>query len=140
MRRLIDPSAFVEDQHTSRSLASRFMEFGLSYLPASKTRAASDRRISDALNYTKVGEEMIRAPEIFIFDTCQRTIYEMEHYRWQEWKGKSAGEKSPNEKPVDKDDHMIENLGRALIQEPTFEPLTQNLGGTSEIPALDPYE
>lgn len=124
--RICDPLAFTEDQHQSdpkqQSLARRLSELDLDYQPATKDRIAANRRIDDALYYEKSGEEMISAPELYIFDTCQRTIWELEHYQWDDWRGKVAERKSPKETPQDKDDHMIENLGRLLLQEPEFIP------------------
>lgn len=143
-RRIIDPSAFIEDQHTQRSLAGSLANYGLSYLEASKMRTASDRRIEDALTYQKInmngGEEYIKWPELYIFDTCKRTIYEFEHLRWDEWKGKTAETKDQREKTVDKDDHSIENIGRILIMEPTFIPMPDiNQDFTGEPHNYDPY-
>lgn len=120
IRRIADPSAFIEDQHTQSSLAKRLSKYGLSYLEATKARAMSDRRIGSALTYTENNGFMVKAPELYIFDTCERTLFEFEHYRWDEWAGKSADKHDSREKPLDKDDHMIENLGRGLFQEPTF--------------------
>lgn len=126
-RRLADPSAFIEDQHTQRSLISKLESFKpFNYLEASKARTASNRRIADALDFQKVGDEFIVTPEIYVFDTCVRTIYEIEHWMWQEWTGKSRDTHDQKQTPVDKDDHMIENLGRILIQEPIFEPWEPN--------------
>jgi len=125
--RIADPLAFVEDQHqanpSQQTLANKLWEYGLQYNKATKDRRAADRRIKDALDFEMRGEDIIVAPELYIFDTCQRTIWEIEHLVWDEWRGKAAERKSPMEKPVDKDDHMIENLGRLLLQEPTFIPL-----------------
>ena len=122
--RICDPSAFIEDQHQSdpkqQSLARRLYDLDLDYQPATKDRVAANRRIDDALYYEKSGNEMISAPELYIFDTCARTIWELEHYQWDDWRGKAAERKSPKETPQDKDDHMIENLGRLLLQEPEF--------------------
>ena len=123
VRRLADPSAFIEDQHSQKSLISRLESFrSFNYLEASKARTASDRRIADALDYQKVGEEFIVTPELYVFETCPRTIWEIEHWMWQEWTGKARDAHDQKQKPVDKDDHMIENIGRILIQEPTWEP------------------
>jgi phage terminase large subunit-like protein len=142
-RRIIDPSALIEDQHTQKSLHSILSGLGLTYIEASKMRTMSDRRIEDALTYQKINlddrEEFIKNPEIYIFDTCPRTIYEFEHLRWDEWSGKTAENKDQREKTVDKDDHMIENLGRLLIQEPVFIPLYPM--NTQQIEEdYDPYE
>ena len=63
---------------------------------------------------------MVKAPELYVFANCQRFIYEIEHWRWQEWKGRTGMDKDRKEQPVDKDDHTLECLGRILWQEPTF--------------------
>lgn len=135
-----DPSMFIEDQHTQRSLAKMLVDEGLSYIPATKMRAASDKRIETALNYTEVNGYMLKAPELYIFETCQRTVFELEHYRWEDWTGKTAEKHDRKEKPVDKDDHTIECMGRALIIEPVFRALDlNNKQGVISNAELDPY-
>lgn len=136
-----DPSMFIEDQHTGRSLASMLAEEGVTYIPATKMRAASDRRIETALNYTQVNDHIVKPPELYIFENCQRTIFEIEHYRWDEWKGITGENRDRKEKPVDKDDHTIECLGRALIIEPTFVPYQPRNTGIGAIGSadFDPY-
>lgn len=144
VRRIIDPSALIPDQHTNKSLHSRLSSLGLTYQEASKLRAQSDRRIEDSLTYQKLGvtgqEEFIKAPEVYFFDTCKRTIWELEHLRWDEWTGKSAENKGQKEKAMDKDDHEIENLGRLLIQEPAFIALPSSGGVVSNKKNYDPYD
>jgi len=124
VRRLLEPAAFIEDQHTEKCLARTLVEYGLHYLKASKMRTQSDRRIEDALSFQQLGgsEEFIKAPEFYIFDICVRHIFEFEHYSWDDWTGKIAEKKGQKEKTIDKDDHAIENVGRILIQEPVFIP------------------
>jgi len=127
VRRMADPSAFIEDQHTQKSLISKIESYRpFNYLEASKARTASNRRIADALDFQKVGDEFIVTPELYVFETCKRTIYEIEHWMWQEWTGKARDTHDQKQSPVDKDDHMIENLGRILIQEPIWEPWVPN--------------
>lgn len=138
--RFCDPSAFIEDQHTGRSLASRLADHGLIYLEASKTRTASDKRIQEALKFVQLPTgEFVQEPEVYIFNTCKRTIFEFEHYRWDEWAGKTGENREPKEKAVDKDDHMIENLGRCLIMEPIFVPMPPKEAVVPSLPTLDPY-
>jgi phage terminase large subunit-like protein len=141
-RKIIEPAAFIKDQHTGIALTDRLEGYGLTYIEATKNRTASDRRIQDALFYQKVGDsnEFLKAPELYFFETCPRAIWEMEHYRWDEWSGKSADNKNPKEKPVDKDDHIIEDIGRILIQEPKFvEPPVEREEDTVEVNP-DPYD
>lgn len=139
VKRMADPWIFVPNQHLDdgRTLAEKLADEGLPYIEATKERAMSDRRITDALSYTEINGYMQKAPEVYIFDTCQRTIFEFEHYRWQEYTGKAADLHDPKPKPVDKDDHMIENLGRALYNEPVFVPYTPPAAIPQ--PNLDPY-
>lgn len=141
VKRMADPWIFNTTQHedVGKPLASHLADYGLNYIPATKARTMSDKRIEDALNYVEVNGMMIQAPEIYVFDTCQRTIFEMEHYQWQEMTGKSADNHNPSEKRLDKDDHMIENLGRALYNEPQFMPMQIRRENHESI-NLDPYE
>lgn len=139
--RWMDPSGFIENQHDGtpeKSLADKLKKFGLTYSQASKFRSLADRRVKDALEYQQIGDHFVKAPEVYFFDTCDRSIWEMDHYVWQDWTGKGADQHSPKEKPVDKDDHMIENLGRGLIMEPVFIPLPED-DYRRETTSLDPY-
>ena len=140
VKRMADPWIFTPSQHDrdGKTLAMKLADNGLTYLEASKSRAMSDRAIGDALNYTEINGYMQKAPEVYVFDTCQRTIFEMEHYRWQEYTGNSADKHDPNPKPVDKDDHQIENLGRCLFNRPIFIPYAKPQA--IEQVNLDPYD
>ena len=139
IKRMADPSAFVNNQHNQdgKTLADKLAENGLTYLQATKQRAMADRRIIDALAYTEINGYMMKAPELYVFSTCGRTQFEFEHYRWQEYVGKGAEFHNAKEKPVDKDDHMIENLGRGLYNEICFVPYESYQQVSS--PNLDPY-
>jgi hypothetical protein len=133
----------VEDQHTGKSLQGLLAGLGLTYLEASKLRTTSDRRIEDALAYTivRIGdhEEYIKSPDLYVFETCQRTIWEFEHYRWDEWASSLADKKDAKEKTLDKDDHFIENIGRILVQDPVFYPAPKSNEGFNITPNYDPY-
>ena len=142
--RWADPWIFNKDQHhgtNDKNLDEQLQDAGITYLPAPKQRTASDKRIETALNHHIINGHMQRPPELYIFNTCQRTVFEFEHYRWDEWRGKTGDNRNRKEKPVDKDDHMIENLGRALISEHVFfEKPATNYTGVIESTDLDPYD
>jgi hypothetical protein len=134
----IDPSAAIKDQHRDLSLSDSLAAYGLYYTPASKKREAADRAIANALSYSEVGGNMLQPPGIYIFDTCQRLIWEMSHYRWDDWSGKNADKHGAKQKPLDKDDHCIENLGRFLFDEQPFISYIE-AQETHEEPNDDPY-
>lgn len=119
--RLIDPSAYVDDQHRKeKSVGSQLFELGENYIKGSKDLHAGIKRTDSAFSYQLVKGRMIRPPELYIFDTCRTTIKQVDEYVWQEWKGATADGKKKNPSPRDKDDHMPENLHRLLIHEPKF--------------------
>lgn len=56
-------------------------------------------------------------PALFIFEDLIRTIYEIEGYMWEEDK----------QKPLDRDDHMMENLYRLLLLDTKYtEPIDED--------------
>ena len=134
--RLLEPAAFVEDQHRENphdeTLAMELAnKYDLQYQKATKNRRRADRRIRDALDYEQVGDDILVAPELYIFDTCKRTIWEIEHLIWDDWRGKTAERKSPMEKPVDKDDHCL--VGKTMIDLGNGQKAIKDLVGTEGI-------
>ncbi len=127
IRRIADPSAFVEDQNASpgvpKTLARRLANMGISYSEGSKQRMQAIRRIKESLHYVERDGIMIQAPELYVSELCTQTIYEFEHWQWDDWRGRTKELKNPREIPVDKDDHMMEDLGRILLEERVFEEL-----------------
>jgi phage terminase large subunit-like protein len=144
---IADPSAWVSNQHddvNEKDLATKLKDRGIHYKKATKSRTMADQSIKDALSYTKAADKFIKPPRLYVFETCERTIWEIEHYRWDEHSGKSADNKNRKEKPVDKDDHMVECLGRFCIQEPQFFPVPPKIINTNpdmqtNHDSLDPY-
>lgn len=141
VRQLIDPSASIVNQHDEdgKSLTERLNAFGLNYEDASKERTLANQRIMDAMAYQKLETgEFLQEPELFVFENCQQFIWEVEHWRWQELKGRSAETRNAPNAPIDKDDHLIEDLGRILIQEPQWFPVPPRVNQHQSI-SFDPY-
>lgn len=147
IQRRADPLAWNTNQHdpSKRTLAKELFDLGLSYVPASKDRSMGIQLTHNALSYqaTDLGdrEEIIKSPMLYIFETCVRTIWELEHWQYNEWTGKAAEKRNQSEKPQDKDDHMMENLGRGLLDEPRFVPMPRPSYAPQyeSIPTTDPY-
>ncbi len=145
INRKIDPSAFIVDQHTNNSLAQRILtisNYFLRYEPASKERTMAIQRTKDAIDYEIIMDQLVKPPELYVFDTCIRHIYEFEHWQYNEYTGKLAERKDRSERPQDKDDHMMENTGRFLIDEPGFIEMPLNFRQSTvqgSVPVSDPY-
>ena len=139
--RLIDPSAYNNDQHKQEpSVASKLGEYRLDFRAGSKDLQAGIKRTDEALTYEEINGEMIMSPELYVFDTCTVTIKQLEEYVWDEYKS-NADEKKPKGQPKDKNDHMPENLHRLLLSEPVYVPphLHKESDGKDEDDELDPY-
>ena len=144
-QRIIDPSGYIDDQHNEKpSIGSQLFEKGLHYVKGSKDLMAGIKRTDEALDYEMKGNEFIRAPEVYFFDTCPITIKQIDEYVWDEWHGRGADEKQPKARPKDKNDHQVENLHRLLLTNPQYVHYSQRNAGmpfsqTSEEDELDPY-
>ena len=144
--RLIDPSAYINDQHHDEkpSIAGQLDAFNLRYIGGSKDLSAGIKRTDDAFAYEMKGNEMIIAPEVYIFDTCPITIKQLEEYVWDEYHGRGADDREKKARPKDKNDHQPENLHRLLLHEPSFVPYVFDRSGDGgsmreEERNLDPY-
>ena len=99
-----EPAAWIEDPETGRSLAQSFAEGGLPVLKASKGKTHGILHLKGILNQ--------RDPlGIKFCPTLHRTLWEIQRYCYD----------TKTNLPVDKDDHMMENLYRLMINNPTWD-------------------
>lgn len=102
---LIDPSAFVISPIDNKSFADVFFENGI---PVEKAPKDLTRGIQETQQFlgsrvkTPLGSVI---PKCFFAPHLTETLWEFDHYEWAQGKNK----------PVDKDDHMMENLYRSVI-------------------------
>lgn len=85
----------------------------------------------------------IKEPMLYVFETAERTIWEFEHWQYNEYRGKAADSRDRSERPQDKDDHMMENLGRAFLNPIQFTEMpkyNERQGSQGDMPMLDPYD
>jgi hypothetical protein len=98
-----EPAAWIEDPETGRSLATAFAEGGLVVWKASKGKTHGILTLKGLFNK--------RDPLGLMFcPTVHRTLWEIRRYCY---------DPKTNE-PVDKDDHMMENLYRLMINNPEW--------------------
>lgn len=152
IERFADPSAWADVQPTKTIEQGLWKTVGqqladdhnLIYQPASKQRTHGIALIQDALDYqiTEINgaKQFVKKPMLYIFNTCVRTIWEAQHWQYNEWSGKSQEKKDPSEKPQDKDDHMMENLGRGFLNDTGFIPYSPPMTMPIHQVTLDPYD
>ncbi len=148
VQRRADPSAWTpaSSDRSDVTLASRLADMGLVYMQASKQRTLGITLINDALAYQATEVNGVfnfqQEPMLYCFETCVRNIYEFEHWQYSEYTGKGSDRKDQSEKPMDKDDHFMENLGRALLDEPSWRQYERPgiVASVGKIPQLDANE
>jgi hypothetical protein len=105
VRARVDPIAFNEDELTGKCWANDFELHNVFLTRAVKSlergipaaRAALKSRMPDG------------SPEWLVSPKLSRFIYEIKRYHWDK-----------DNKPVDKDDHMMENFYRTVLDEPVY--------------------
>lgn len=108
---ICDPSAFIEHPVDGSSMSDVFYENAIPVEKAPKdlergilaTESALARRI-DAPSGKKI-------PKMFFAGHMTETLWEFDHYEWDQRR---------ENKPVDKNDHMMENLYRLVITHPGY--------------------
>jgi phage terminase large subunit-like protein len=122
-RILIDPIANTPDPATGRSLKISLCEAGLDPIPTEGSKDLSGGIIEVQNALTPVPLEVPihqRNPLLYIMDNCVRTRKEIVTYSWDDWRHTSSDAKGSKQKPIDKDDHMMENLRRLVTIHPQW--------------------
>lgn len=121
---IADPSAFTEDKHTQTTLADQLYKLSdglINYRPGSKDRTNCISLQQNALAYRFEGGVMYKHPQIGVFlEKCPNLVYEIEHWQYNEYSGRSSERHDKNQKPQDKNDHLIECWGRFEAEDPQF--------------------
>jgi hypothetical protein len=97
----IDPNAVIEDPNSETSVIDTLASHDLFFMPATKDRTQGTLKVGEKLR--ERGHHDL--PTIYFSPNLTQTLFEMTHYV----KDPETG------KPVDKDDHMMENLYRAVL-------------------------
>ena len=123
---LCDPAGWVtrQDEQHSKSIVDQLNEKRIFPLKGSKDLSGGIIKMSEMLSLVvgmkkksdsvKKYEEVLRdRPQLMIMSHLDRLKYEMKNYRWQAPPRTRTGEgRTPKQKPVDKDDHLVEALRR----------------------------
>lgn len=102
--RLCDPSAWNEEQQANtKTTAQLFEANGLYVEKGSKDMTGGNRKVRVELQHERLA----------IFENLKRLRFEMRNYRYPDQK-RMRDERKRSDKPIDKDDHIIECQRRAV--------------------------
>jgi hypothetical protein len=102
VRGRIDPLAYIEDQVNGGCWADEFARYGFPV----------DKAVKDPLHgISRVQDLLVSDPQMIWFSpAAKRTLWEIQRFTWD----------PENNKPVDTDDHAMECLYRAVLDEPCW--------------------
>ena len=118
----MDPLGFIKDPEDETCMASEACDAGLYVEKATKALAQGILRVQQELKRVdSSGHPVIRFSPM-----CKRLLWEIQRYCWD------SRPDHPN-KPIDKDDHMMENLYRLELSSPKW----VDLNPSSSYPITD---
>ena len=111
---IIDPIANTPDPINGACLAWDIAEQGLYPVPiaASKDKSRGIIMVRSALSF--------KERTLYICRNLVRTRFEITHYVWDAYTKDNSNKHGVKQKPVDKDDHMMENLYRLCLLNPLW--------------------
>jgi hypothetical protein len=102
----IDPAAFIRDPISGRNTVLEFKRCGVIATKAKKNLGMGIMKVN----------QVLAKHEIVFHSTAARTIWEIQRYCW---------EPDGSNRPVDRDDHMMENLYRLELEQPAWYPRSE---------------
>lgn len=84
-------------------------------------------KVKDYLHWNQAKPlSLTNKPHIYFHKrNCPKTIHSIRNHQYEEWAGKTAGEKDPKEKPKDKETHGADVVRYLCMSNPSYERLTQ---------------
>lgn len=125
-QRFIDPAMDKEsDLVGSLNIRQEFMKYGIYCQRANTDKDLGKSRIKMALKVQYVPLLKKDVPQLRVSRYCTQTIYEFQHYMWDEYH-RSPEEKDPKEKPLKKSDHFMDCLRYIFNAGPRFYQVESN--------------
>ena len=108
---LCDPAAFIQSPIDNMSMADVFMDHGLMVDKAPKDLARGIIETQAFLGSRILSPLGTVMPAAYFSPHLTETLWEFDHYGWSTTR---------KDRPIDKDDHMMENLYRSVITDHSF--------------------
>ena len=107
---LLDPSAWQTDQTKpqDKTISEQFENLGFYPQKASKDLNGGIHLVRDLL----LLRDGWPHPQLMTFNICKRLIWERGKYRTPDMRGRMKDERKSPDKPLDKDDHLMEDERR----------------------------
>ncbi len=128
-RRLIDPNFGRKPLITTgRNMIQELAKAGCGgWIEADDPKDEGRLKVKEYLHYNVKKElSLTNRPKLYFHKmNCKNTIRSMRNHQYEEWTGKTAGEKDPKEKTKDKETHGADCVRYLCMSNPSFERLHQ---------------
>lgn len=115
-RRIIDPnSGNARKTNSGLSIKEELAELGFYFIDGNDDIVAGHLKVKEYLKYDN--QKNIK-PKVFFFNTLKNFIYGMEHYVWDDYKGKIADDKDLKQKPKDRSKDFPDLIRYGLMDDP----------------------
>jgi phage terminase large subunit-like protein len=111
---VIDPASRNKNNQTGRSDQQEFLDNGIVTIPGQNAVSAGINRVKERLDFRNVRGEP--EPRLLVAAHCDELRSEFKRYRWV--KESTRQESESAEKPVKKDDHLLDALRYVVMQRP----------------------
>lgn len=127
-RRIIDPNFGRKPAAagSNRSVIQELAKSGVGFGEAQDDIELGHMIVRDYLHYNVTKEiTAVNKPKLFFSSlNCPRTIKSLRNLQYQEWLGKTKGERNPKEAEKDKDNHGADCVRYLCIGRPKYQYLT----------------
>jgi hypothetical protein len=125
---VIDTSGNTVQSISGKSVAEELLQsYGLYTISAHKDIAAGRIKVSSLLD---PGDG--KKPALYFTSNCHNLIREIRHYQWDNWAYRRADKLDPKERPMKKDDHLMDALRYITMTNIVYRP--PGFGGERKIP------
>jgi phage terminase large subunit-like protein len=115
---IIDTSANIVQSIAGQSVSDELRnKYGIYTIPAHKDIRAGRLKVSSLLD---PGDE--RKPQLYFTSNCHNLIREIRHYIWDDWAYRRKEKLDPKEKPMKKDDHLLDCLRYVVMSNVVYRP------------------
>lgn len=109
---VIDTSANSPQSIAGRSVSEDLLQtYGLYTIAAHKDITAGRLKVAEMLDPGSLGGK----PELYITQNCSHTIRQFRTYMWDDYSGRRKDKLDPKERPMKKDDHLMDALRYAIM-------------------------
>jgi len=115
---IIDTSANIVQSIAGQSVSDELLnKYGIYTIPAHKDIRAGRLKVNSLLDPGDGGK-----PKLYFTSNCHNLIREIRHYIWDDWAYRRKDKLDPKEKPMKKDDHLMDCLRYVCMGNIVYRP------------------